>query len=72
MSRRGILSMISFIFDPLGFIAPVMLSSKLLLQELCREGFSWDDPISESHRARWKCWVDSLPQIEKIADKTLF
>ena len=72
MSRRGILSMISSIFDPLGFIAPVMLSSKLLLQELCREGFSWDDPISESHRARWKCWVDSLPQIEKLQIKRCF
>ena len=55
MSRRGILSMISSIFDPLGFIAPVILSSKLLLPELCRESFNWDDPISESHRARWKC-----------------
>ena len=72
MSRRGILSIISSIFDPLGFIAPVMLSSKLLLQELCREGFSWDDPISESHRARWKCWVDSLPQIEKLQIKRCF
>ena len=64
--------MISSIFDPLGFIVPVMLSSKLLLQELCREGFSWDDPISESHRARWKCWVDSLPQIEKLQIKRCF
>ena len=64
--------MISSIFDPLEFIAAVMLSSKLLLQELCRKGFSWDDPISESHRARWKCWVDSLPQIEKLKIKRCF
>ena len=48
------------------------MSSKLLLQELCRKGFSWNDPISESHRARWKRWVDSLPQIEKLQIKRRF
>ena len=51
LSRRGILCMISSIFDPLRFIAPVT-SFKLLFQKLCGESFSWDDPISELQRTR--------------------
>ena len=34
MTRRGILSMASTIFDPLGFLSPVILHPKLLLQRL--------------------------------------
>ena len=35
-TRRGILSTMSSIFDPLGFLAPVLLEGKTILQELCR------------------------------------
>ena len=35
-TRRGILSTISSIFDPLGFVAPLLLDGKSILQELCR------------------------------------
>ena len=36
VTRRGILSTISSIFDPLGFVVPVLLTPKILLQQLCR------------------------------------
>lgn len=35
-TRRGILSVVSSLYDPLGFLAPVSMLAKLLLQELCR------------------------------------
>lgn len=34
-TKRGLLSLISSIYDLLGFLAPVILPTKLLLQELC-------------------------------------
>ena len=36
-TRRGILSTVSSIYDPLRFVAPLLLEGKKLLQELCRE-----------------------------------
>ena len=36
LTRRGILSQISAVFDPLGFVAPTMLKARLILQDLCR------------------------------------
>ncbi|KAK7915484.1 hypothetical protein WMY93_011245 [Mugilogobius chulae] len=55
-TRRSILSVISSLFDPLGFVAPFTLSGKSILQELCRRGIDWDDPIPENMRTRWEEW----------------
>ena len=44
-TRRGILSVMSSVYDPLGFVSPLILPVKLLLQDLCRKGIGWDDPI---------------------------
>ena len=44
-TRRGILSTVSSVFDPLGLVAPLLLDGKSILQELCRHKVDWDDPI---------------------------
>ena len=42
-TRGDILSTISSIYDPLGFIAPVVLVGKKILQDICHTN-SWDKP----------------------------
>ena len=44
-TRRGILSLVSSLYDPLGFAAPLILPAKVLLQGLCRFDFGWDEPV---------------------------
>lgn len=36
-TRRGILSVVSSIYDPLGFLAPFILPVKMILQQLCKK-----------------------------------
>ena len=43
LTNRGILSAVSFIFDPLGFLAPFTLNSTLLIQLMWRKNLDWDD-----------------------------
>ena len=50
--RRGILSVISSVYDPLGLAAPFVLTAKMLLQDLCRLKWGWDDPISPEDSIR--------------------
>lgn len=66
LSRRGILSTVSSIYDPLGLVAPVILQGKRILQELCRDGVGWDDEVPEDIRPRWERWRAELPALEKL------
>ena len=43
VTKRGILSTVSSVFDPLGIVSPVTLLGRLLLQKLCSLSCGWDD-----------------------------
>lgn len=45
VTRRGILSTVSSVFDPLGFLAPLILPAKLILRDLCQNKHGWDEEI---------------------------
>lgn len=66
-TRRGILSLVSSVYDPLGFLAPVVLPAKKLFQDLCREKLAWDDPIGAVERERWEDWKKKMPNLAGIA-----
>lgn len=66
-TRRGILSTVSSILDPLGFVAPVLLEGKSILQDLCRDGVDWDDPIPGVIKARWEKWRNDLPLLQDFS-----
>lgn len=65
-TRRGILSSVASIYDPLGFVAPFLLKGKKILQEMCHQGTGWDDPIPERLKPRWEKWEDDLVKMEGI------
>ena len=54
-------------YDPLGFVAPVVLSAKVILQDLCRRRLEWDDPIPDDERNRWLSWLEDLPKLEQLS-----
>ncbi|KAK3747784.1 hypothetical protein QZH41_013322, partial [Actinostola sp. cb2023] len=65
-TRRGILSVVSSIYDPLGFVSPFILQAKILLQELCRRGLGWDDVVCQEELERWRSWLQELPKLETL------
>ena len=66
-TRRGMLSTVSSIFDPLGFVAPVLLEGKKMLQELCKENSGWDDPVPAELKAKWERWRSNLPLLQEFS-----
>ncbi|XP_053395546.1 uncharacterized protein LOC128555836 [Mercenaria mercenaria] len=53
-TRRGVLSTVNSIYDPLGFISPVVLVGKQILQHLCADRTYWDEPIPEHLSSKWE------------------
>ncbi|UYV67935.1 hypothetical protein LAZ67_5002542, partial [Cordylochernes scorpioides] len=66
MTKRGILSQVAKIFDPLGWISPFTTTIKLILQELWKTGLEWDDPIPEELRRKLTLINQDLPSLEHI------
>ena len=65
-TRRGILSTISSVYDPLGAVSPVILRGKQILQALCRQNVNWDDPVPDDILPQWEKWRTELPLLEQL------
>lgn len=63
LTRRGILSMVSSVYDPLGLLSPVVLPAKQILQELSRMKLGWDEGIPEVLAQKWHNWLRDLSQL---------
>ncbi|XP_041484654.1 uncharacterized protein LOC121431209 [Lytechinus variegatus] len=67
LTRRGILSVTSSLYDPLGFVSPFVLTAKILLQDTCAQGLGWDEPVGGAEESRWRQWLEELPQLSDIS-----
>jgi len=56
LNRRGVLSIVNSVYDPLGLISPFILPAKRIIQELCRKGVGWDDCLPENEFEAWQSW----------------
>ncbi|XP_039902265.1 uncharacterized protein LOC120742861 [Simochromis diagramma] len=65
-TRRGVLSTVASIFDPLGFVAPFILVGKKLLQRMCQEKLDWDEPLPEDLKPQWEAWLRDLQNLSSI------
>ena len=59
-TKRGILSTVCSLYDPLGMAGPVVLQAKNLLQDLWRAKVDWDEQLSDTFLIRWRDWKDTL------------
>ena len=66
VTRRGVLSTIASVFDPLGFLSPYILLGKQILQDMCRENAGWDKPLSDQVMPKWLAWRDGLTGLGSI------
>ena len=71
-TRQGILSMISQIFDPMGFVQPFVLPMKRLLQDLCSQNLAWDCPVPEEKQKKWNEWLRCLSDLETVVVSRCF
>ena len=64
--KRNFLSKVSTLFDPLGFLAPLIIRAKVLLQDLWTAGQDLDDPFGETLVCRSRNWFEELPEFAQI------
>ena len=65
-SRRGCLSTIHRIKDPLGLVAPFLLKGRKLLQKLAGEAAGWDGLLPEKIGDKWNRWRSEVLLLNKL------
>ena len=53
LTRRGLLVMLRSIYHRLGLVSPFLLKGRKTIQELCKDSFQWDHPISKNIKQQW-------------------
>ncbi|XP_075151112.1 uncharacterized protein LOC142225221 [Haematobia irritans] len=66
LTKRKILSIVAKIFDPAGWLAPIIVTAKILLQQLWIDGTDWDEEIKPHSLDKWNIFVSNFSDIEKI------
>ncbi|GFT37835.1 CCHC-type domain-containing protein [Trichonephila clavipes] len=63
ITKRKILSLVSRVFDPIGFLAPVMIQPKILLQATWKTKEAWDDKVNDEIRKKFLKWGKRAAEI---------
>ncbi|XP_075315887.1 uncharacterized protein LOC142375626 [Odontesthes bonariensis] len=66
LTKRGILSTVNSLFDPLGFVAPVTVGGRNIMRELSVEQYDWDAPLPTAKQEQWKLWRNSMKELEQL------
>ena len=66
-TKRRVLSHIARLFDPAGWLAPIVVSAKMLMQDLWRDKLDWDAPLPDPLARRWESFRRSLEDVSYIA-----
>ena len=67
MTKRGLLSLVSSIFDPLGIITPAIIEPKHIIQLSWQRKIDWDDPLPLDLEIGWKNWLINLRKINHVS-----
>ncbi|XP_060516106.1 uncharacterized protein LOC132695675 [Cylas formicarius] len=65
-TKRNILSQVAQIYDPLGFLSPVVLTAKILLQRLWSQGVDWDAPPPRDIFEDWSSFSSQLDSLSGL------
>ncbi|EYB82582.1 hypothetical protein Y032_0356g3354 [Ancylostoma ceylanicum] len=53
ITKRTVASTLASIYDPMGWLLPLLHRAKVFLQYLWKEGYDWDTPLSQVHKESW-------------------
>ena len=62
-TKRHVLAVICSIYDPLGFLQPIIVSLKIIFQEVWGEKISWDGIIGDNLKTRFHDVIESIKRM---------
>ena len=65
-TKRNVISLIGRFYDPLGFLAPIVVRYKVFMQTLCKAKIGWDETVPQALMAQWHKLVLDLCEYQPM------
>ncbi|XP_033218203.1 uncharacterized protein LOC117173671 [Belonocnema kinseyi] len=66
-TKRSLLSTVARLYDPMGWLAPVIIIAEILLQKLWLRKLEWDQPLPPDLAQEWHEFCSKLPALSSIS-----
>jgi hypothetical protein len=66
-TKRQVLSVIAQIYDPCGFLSPIVMWAKQFMQLIWTKGLNWDQPLPPELLEMWKGFIGTTCHLHKIS-----
>lgn len=66
LTKRTMLSDLARMFDPLGFITPITIYCKIMIQHLWSVGLDWDSPLPDDISSLWENYKSELQLLSSL------
>ncbi|XP_026315040.1 uncharacterized protein LOC113226570 isoform X1 [Hyposmocoma kahamanoa] len=66
VTKRSILSYIGKMYDPMGFISPIIVIAKAIMQKLCITNKNWNDSPPTALEQEWNKFMNNLNNMKPI------
>lgn len=65
-TKREVLSEIAKLYDPNGFLSPIIVNAKLIMQDIWRSNTKWDSKIPVEILLRWNQFYETLDRLPAV------
>lgn len=65
-TKRKILSRIGKLYDPNGYLGPIIIRGKMIIQDLWKNQLDWDEKITGHIELEWEKFNDDLQMVQNI------
>lgn len=65
-TKRQMLQTLAGTYDPCGLISPLTITGKMLMQELWKKKYQWDEQLPEDIQTQWAQFFDALSGAENL------
>lgn len=66
MTKRKVVSCVSQLFDPNGYVGPVTVIGKMIIQKLWKAGLEWDEVLNEQMKEVWIRYWGEIKHLERF------
>lgn len=66
LTKRFTISFASKLFNPLGYVEPITVKAKIMIQDLWKQSLRWDEDVPSDHKDQWMNWISDISNLTSI------